>query len=688
MTIPTDVLFADDANAVAPVNEIGLGDIEGARAAPPLAEPEGPKLPPPIIDISPEAMTNVLMFLDEEIEELEQEQSEKLKQWASYEEAYRARTEPYKTEPFEGACSDVIPVIAMAVDPVVARLYTGIWKQDPVFKVKALKKSFVDIQESLSHWLEYYQRNKLKFARVAAPRMLEMAKLGTMAFKTVYDYEEYTHKGYDQANNWKVVDITSTKFKGPRVFGVPLGNLLFHPLHESVQDMYIIAERLKVRFDQLKVAEASGKITNVNKLLGQEDDERTELELTRMREEGHQEGTLARESTLDVYEIWFDYDVNGDGIPEKLVATYHKDTRTLLQLRYNWYFHQRKPYTIIPYTVTNDSLYGIGLAEVTLAFQNTITDWHQMATDNAYLSNIRMFIAKTDSKIEEVPRLYTGRVFFVDDPSKDFIPFAVGDIYPSTLLERQNLFGLVEKRTGVSDYMTGRESPIIGSRATATSTLALIEQGTKRVEQVLENIRVGLAEIVELCVYIWIQYGLDDLDDIVFGDDQIGKDLRKFFGSVSAENVDGAIAVDLTATDASGSRQVMQQMQLQIIQTMMMYLEKVLQAGEAAIMAQKNQVPEFAEMVKEVMKAARNMFHDLLTKYDIRNPEEYLPDLEEFINGPTQGSAVPPGPDGGPGGVGAQPGIPGPPGVPRGPAVPVPALPGGGGGPEGSPFTG
>src|SRR5262249_52525878 len=208
--------------------------------------------------------------------------------------------------------------------------------------------------------------------------------------------------------------------------------------------------------------------------------DRTQLE--RAREEAvDYKSTTRYVDDIVVYEIWCDYDIDGDDIPEHLVCTYHYASRTILQLRYNWYFNQEKPYTVIPYALSNESLYGIGICEMVKPFQDALTRWHRMASDNAYIANIRMFIAKKDSGIEETPRLYASRVFFVDDPSKDFIPFSLGDIYPSTLAERQNLFGLMEKRTGVSDYLTGRESPIIGSRATATSTLALIQEGTKRV---------------------------------------------------------------------------------------------------------------------------------------------------------------------------------------------------------------
>jgi hypothetical protein len=663
-------------NPYPPVSEPVIEDfVFSETLADPVPVIENP-YPDPIIPVEEDKLERFTIWLEQWLYELEASHAEKITEWADQEEAYRARVQGKKTFPFVGACNDVVPLIAMAVDPIHARLDTGIFKSDPVFSFKPLKKSVVDYVDPLSRWVEYYQKHKLGLRTICSPRLLECAKHGTMVLKTVYDRETYTIKTYDKS--WKVVSKEVTRFSGPRVAGISLNDFLFPPSYQHLQDCPIVAERIRTTYWDLKIAQASGKVTNCDKVLGQETLDKTELERERETSAKHTGSALADEK-LEIFEVWCDYDINGDGLPERLVATYHRPTRTFLQLRYNWYFHQRKPYTVIPYSITNDSLYGIGIAEMTKPFQSSITDWERLARDNGYLANIRMFIAKKESGIEQAPRLFSGRVFHVDDPSKDFIPFAGGDIYPSTLRERQNILGLAEKRTGVSDYLTGRESPIVGSRATATSTVALIQEGTKRVEEVLENVRQGLAEVIENCIYIWMQYGLDGLDDLVFGDDDLSVKLKEFFTTVDADNVAGAFAVSLTTTDAAGNRVVQQQTKLSILQVMMQYLEKLLQAGQAAVQSQQ-QMPQYSALVVEVMTAARRMFKDLLQTYEIRNPEDYLPDLEEFINGLAQGQSgagdiaglieqltagqgVPSGPPQAPG--------------PQGPSLPIP---GGGGG--------
>lgn len=673
----------ESGNGAAPGGVVALDDTDASPESQGLAVKPFPEA---VIPLSEEQRKDLTRWLDENLQNLRDAQQQKQQIWSDYEIAYRAYSEPYKTTPFEGASNLVVPVIAMAVDPIHARLDTGIWKQDPPVTVKALRKDVIPYTKSVEKFINYWLKHVVKMRQMSSPRMLECTKLGTMVFKTIYDREVYKIKTYDPKNDYKVIERTEVRFAGPRPIGISLGDFLFPPNYQFLQDCHMVAERIRTTYWKLKIMEASGKLKDVDKVKDQTTFNRTPIEDA--RELAAQHIGVARNDDIVVYEIWFDYDIDGNDLPEHLVCTYHPETQSILQLRYNWYFNQKKPYVLIPYTVTNDSLYGIGLCEMVFPFQQAITKWEQMAQDNAYIANIRMFIVKKESGIEEVPRLYAGRCFFVDDPRSDFIPFATGDIYPSTLSERQNLFGLVEKRTGVSDYLTGRESPIIGSRATATSTLALIQEGTKRVEEVLENFREGFGEIFLNCVSIWMQYGLEGLDELVLGDDKVADDVRKFFDIITQTNVYGTVGLDLTATDASGSRAALQQIQLQLIQVMMGYYEKLLEAMSIAIQMQAQGQQQAVDVIRDTAIAARKLFADLLHNYDIRNPEDYLPALEKYLGGPETNGGPPISGDaeGQPGGAPGQPSLPfarpvnaGP--LPAGPATPgigaggSPALP-------------
>lgn len=648
----------------------------------PQNEWEANPFPPAILPgLDAEKLDALRTFCDEWLETLKASQSEKQNEWAEIEKEYRARGTKAKDFPFKGASGNEIPLQAMAVDPIVARLDTGIFKQDPPFRAKALRKSLKDFVEPLERWINYYHKHVVPLRAVVAPRLVEFAKLGTMVLKTIYDRDEHTYMAYGK--DFKPEKKTTVNFTGPRILGISLGDFLFPPTYENLQDCPFVAERQRTTISALKVAEAQGKFKNVGDVeVSQSTVKRSVLEDARDEAAKHLPLMATPYGELEVFEIWCKYDINGDGLPECLVITYEPETRTFLQLRYNWYFHQKYPYTVIPYMQANDSLYGIGIGEMVKPFQAALTKWHQMAEDNAYLANIRMFVAKTNSpRIEDVPRLYPGRVFWVDNPKEDFLPFSAGDTYPSTLTQQQSVLGYAEKRTGVSDYLTGRESSVVGSRATATSTLALIQEGTRRVEQVVENLRAGLNEVNQNYCSIWGQYGLGEIDDLAFGEDVVKAKVEEFFTAiVPARPLKGAVAFELMATDAMTNRPAMQQLQLTLINLMSGYYEKALQAVQLGIQAKMQGLPNAAAAIEQVMTAAQTLFKDLLTKYEVPAPEDYVPDLTPYLRmgGPLEQNALsttsgPTGAGGLEGLLGAAGGLggmaPGPGMVPRAPTA-------------------
>ena len=670
---------------------VPLDDYEEVIGAPDeeeSSEVERPKLPKAMLNWSEKDKTELKIWLDGWLQDLKIAHDAKIAQWTEEETAYRALDQGPQNEPFVGAPGHVVPLIAMAVDPILARLDTGILKPSPVFQFKGLRKSMLKYVDAISQWVEYYQKYRMRLRKTMVPRLLECTKHGTMVLKVVQHREVCKGMHYDK--NYEVVDKAYESFFGPQIFGVGIKDFMFPPHYQYLQDCPIVVERQRITWEQLKAAELAEKIENVDAIKGLKNSSAlNELEQERADSANYNDPNTV-DKYYEIYEVWCDYMYKGKQY--KLFVMYHWDSHTILGLRLNYYFHQKKPYVLIPYSVTNDSLWGIGICEMVLAFQNMLTAWDRAAMANAMLANIRMFIARKDSDIEARPKLYTGRVFRVEDPSKDLIPFnGAADVYPSTLTERQNIIGLAEKRTGVSDYLTGRESPIVGNRATATSTIALIQEGTKRVEETLENIREGLSEAIEMCMSLWMQFGLGDIKDIVFAGDKTGDLLTEFFNQVDQDNINGKLGIDISATDAGNNRAVQQQTQLAIIQVMMNYLEKLVNVAQLAVQSMQ-QTPQLTELIGEVMTSARNMFSELLTRYDIRNPEEYLPDLERFLagigqgtpGGPTEGAAQPTNRFGlptSPGPIAASPGAGNTGNPPQGlPSPPVPAAPGSGGG--------
>lgn len=598
----------------------------------PHAEERAPSFPKAMITMGEEVKSRLTTWLAEQCQFNGDAFQEKIDKWAEEELAYRALPDPPKTKPFVGACREVIPAIAMAVDPIHARLDTATFKTDRIIRFRALDSNLTDSIDALERFTEYYLRYYLRLRQVLSPRLLESAKHGHLVLRIDYEDDTIPIITYERdiAGNWLKVKKNLTKCKGPKITGVPIQNFVYPPRFQHIQECPIVFERVWMTQDEIKTEVKRGRmIEPKDTTFTESNDARTTLD--EAREDSAQHHELQRTAGwVELFRFACRFDVDEDGFQESLLGIWDHNTQSIVQLRYNWYFHQKYPYVLIPYVVSDGDLAGPGLCEMILPFQRSMTDWHQQLWNNAYLANSRVVVRKREG-VETADPLawYAGKEYFADNPEVDVKILAMADVHRSGQEMMQNLMGYVEKRTGVSDYLTGRESPIVGSRATATSTVALIQEGTKRVEETLENLRVGISEAVEMCLYIFMQFGTNGLEKRIF-DDETSDKLITCLDKLKELHIGSSLTVELAATDASNNKAVQQQMQLALIQTFTVFYEKLITAAQTATQAAAVS-PALAELIGQLMTDAKALYNDLATKYDVRNPEEYLPDLSAFL---------------------------------------------------------
>lgn len=645
---------------------------------PPLPSPTEP-YPKPILELSKGRKDRLISYLQNNIRALLAKHAEQEQVYAAIEMAYRALPIEDDGFPFKGRATETIPIIASSIDPVHARLNTSINKQEPVLRVKPITPKMIPYAEALGTWVNFRRRHSLDMPRHTGPAYLELCKLGTTVFKTSYDHTEVTVTGYEQPG-WKVTRKKMTLHHGPKVRALSPADVFWPVGYTIAEELPMIVERQRFTPDELIVAadgdhpkldpEAVQQLVKTATLQS-----RTPVEAA--RDAASFDGPTIHEEVITVYEVWFEYDLQYDpedeksrrSAPEKLVATFDLEHNELLQLRYNWYFHQQHPYTIVPYTLVNGSLRGLGIGEMSLPVQEAITRWYRMSSDNAYLANIRMWAAPKGVLREQRLQTFAGRILNLNDPVKDLREIRMADVYPSTMQERSYLDQMNQRRTGSNDYMGGNESPVVGSRATATSTLALIQEGSRRVEEVTENLRRGERDIQLKCLSLDLQYGPGETFKRVFGDTETGRLLETFFASIDVEDLYEGIALELTATDSGGSQAARQQTYLAVTQQVVDYTTRMIELGQGAFQAANAGDENSAMLFVDALNAHRRALVEVLKANDIPAADEYLPDIandvaEALHAAQSRPPAPQPGgaPDGGgsPGaGVGGQPGGPG-----------------------------
>jgi hypothetical protein len=635
------------------------------------------------------------------------------RKWLKWLEQYRApASQPLKHFPFEGASNYVMPVTAIDVDQLYAKFVQTIHAPANLWTIEALNPNWSDAAKPIQDFLQWLDHAILRMEDVNKQALLELVKLGTCLYKIDWRFERRTVWSYDEKGDRIRAERTVSH---PIVDYVRLTDFLMPAYAYAIQadeqgGAPWVAEKHRSRIARLaSIADASEPyLPNYGKLAiqkirewltpAQSDYDSTVQDL-QFNHSGGGVGGLSFEkaigqatnhapsgnSTQPRDEVeWrevharFATDKEG-GSEDDIVVELHIPTRTIIRGTYLRYHHGMRPYEKAVYFPT-EGFYGIGVCEQTEMFQAADSDLFNYTHDNVLLGNATCLAAKQGSNIAPGEPIFPGRTFITDgNPKDELMPFQMGaGAYPGLDGLRTSLGFMGQKRTGVSDLNAGNINAL-PSRTPATSVQALLEEGARRPDLTLKDLRrcqsnIGLrvlqlvqqhAQLVEANGEKVLQASLS-----VLGDEAGIMVLEKL--GMPLESVEYGLGVALTATSATANKEVNKQAFMGLLQLQMQTAPAFIQLVMQAMQFQGTPIGQVA------LDSAQGMaftLKRLLEQFDIRNLNEVVPtipkDPVQAITDPTAALQLLPS------GSGAAAGAPDPSGMG---GVPGPAGAGGAGG--------
>jgi len=297
------------------------------------------------------------------------------------------------------------------------------------------------------------------------------------------------------------------------------------------------------------------------------------------------------------------------------------------------------------------------MAELDDWSQTTMTKLLNGQIDNVMVVNTRMYNAPLGSEIIPGEPIYPGKVWFTQ-PGESVGEIKLGDVYPSLPQTMSSILQWAEQRTGVSELRQGNITGL-PSRTPASTVLSILREGNKRFDMIVSNMRepfnemgrelmLNLAQFCPEDPITWERYFRatlgdeqaaefqDVLEEIRSGGDET---IEQFGIHVQAQS--GAANKEIEKQSFVGMLQLMSQIYPQILQTAQLVGDPAL-APDTALSAYKGGV---------------ELLTRLLERFDIQNPEQYLPNIQAISAVQEQQQAGGPGapaqqPLGGPGGAG------------------------------------
>jgi len=588
---------------------------------------------------------------------------------ADYRRAYRARPKvEVKSFPWPNASNVVIPLVAISVDAIVARFMKALLAAPDFCEVQIKRKEWEPLERGLRDWITSYVKTSGGRDRLRA-LFHDTALLGDGFVKPLWTEEVRQYHAYDPAGN--VVEQNIPGFTGVKWHIVPADDVVAPTGFDEWDQFPWFALEYRHTWPELQKLGETGFYTNVDKLkpfLGLRPDTRVQVALENQQLSPTQSGGSNSPSDVAVvFELTGIFELPGPRDAEtgeageplyaECIICYHRESRTLLRRKYNPYFGKARHFVRVPFLMLPHEPFGIGIAEMSVPFQEELSTVHNQIIDAATAANAGIFITTPDSSLGKNPQIFPGKVVVTENPDKDVRVVHLSDASPVLHGMMQEILHMNEARTGVSVYNLGMESGIVGSRATATGTTALISQGNLRFGMSIDDIRAAIEELLYLTIQQEQQFrpeGLQLPDGTVV--------------PLPPGDVRTGVGLKLALTSESFNKDIEIQTFQLLLQMLNEYYARFMQA--AALIMNPAYPPQMKAAMIQVMTGAHSVMKRLVERFDVENIDEIVPHILSTIQAMIGsingfGSLTPGGPppgaggqvQGGPGqmGPGAQP---------------------------------
>ena len=591
---------------------------------------------PKLLNLDKETENSLLTYLSDEMTRHDMERQDAIQILLDQQKDYWAEPSLKKRKfPFLGASNLVIPLNAIAAESVQARVMTTVWASTPVVAVNIRNPEFSKGEHPLENYLDYELRHNMHARNMMNSSCFETVKYGTGIAKS--DYLRLVKKAVRHNAAGEREEFPVVIRDGATLDSVAYANFLMPNHAQDPQTAPWCGENMTNTPFGVKNLEESGlfypgtfeRLTDFFRSRS-----RTGTSLERKFTAGQEdlEGTAAIfPELIDFRLLYLSFDVDDDKKLEEIVVWYHHDSRFLMGARYNWNDDLRRPYRIVQYIPVEHRWRGLGVSKQNAQFQKEVTTIHRQRLDNATIANMRMFKINRLSGYGPKEPIFPGKMWFLDDMTH-IETIQLGEVYSSSFSNEQSAVLYSQQRTGVNEVILGM--PQVGTPGTATGDLARIQEGNKKFDFSMDNIRDWLS-ILTMDAFLNIkQFGPRNPEYFLHAEG--GAEVLKILGQ-SISDIRKGVLFEVKAAGQSQNRLLdrnnWQQIGALTNQYYVAMIQLAMQAGRSDLVSL---------ILNKGMIAATEVMKQVLESFDVRSINRILVvEVEELLG---QAKLLPPGP--------------------------------------------
>jgi len=596
------------------------------------------------IDFSEGEKTRLIDYIHRELNEALDEHNDREYRLLEWDKAYAGEPKQAKRNfPWPGAANVEIPLIGITVDSIVARIINTVFAMEPFWTIRGLNKNTDKMARPLQDYIEWSRRHEFDLYKAVRSNVIELVKYGWSWYK--YGWEVYTKPQYITGPDGLAVRKDEV-IRRPNIYHVLNRDVITQAGVEDEVQAEWLCHRVRLTDNQMRLRQFDGVYAfDLDKTIKMKEDA---SEYHESLKPSRMSSTHGVEKLNTIYEVYVEWPYLDD-VPVPIVIAYHRETRQVGRAVFNAY--PFRPLKKIKFIEREGQLEGMGIAKRLWQLQEELSTLHRQQIDNSTLANTRFFVGRRNV-VRSNTQIWPGRVLLVNDPSKDLIPYQMGDIYQSQGMLESRALAYSERASGVSDYQLGRESSTAGSRATATSTLALIQEGNRRFDLNIRDMRESLSHVGRDIILLNQMFRPKGIAYFVQGQDgQYTEALLNLPPEFSVAK----LAVELTATTATINKEIEKQGLMGLLGIVNQYYEKLIQVG---LLVMNPQIPpEVKDLAVRSAEGAKYLLERIVQTFDVKAIDTIIPGLVNDANAEIGGADR--GPAGAPanGGMGNVPGL-------------------------------
>ncbi len=525
-----------------------------------------------------------------------------------------------KNYPLEHSSNVVVKLIKIYSDQVIARIYQGITQTQPRWTVRELNKKFAQACAPYERYIDWNSKNTWNQDAFLLPYIQDCVKLGT-----AIGYNDFVNEPVVRYNDQlQQTEIVGNR-KGPRPRWVPREDFLIPVGFNDLQESPWIAHRSWYSWDLLEQMSYRGTIQDIDKLVGNSDDE-DEMRVER-RKYQNQVITPQPDDRFGLWApwwVWFRRDLDRDGWPEQYVMLVHPKTEAILRLVANPSPSSTRPYFKASFVSVQGEFDGIGIPEDVEMLQEEVSTIHNQRRDSAHLGNMLMYIAKMAGQLPDTIRPKNGLVIKTPGGADDIREFrpSIG-VVPIDMAEEDSVMRLAAMTVGMNDVDLGKISSPVG-RAAATSIMALMQEGARRFDLNVTQIRAALTEQAHQVTELWQVYGLPGPDETGSPEQVLDEEDAVLVRALLEQpaSLRGIINIQLNASTAAVNREVEKQSNMQLMALVQQHGQMV--AQQASLIINPVTPPEIKAILVKTIEGLETTLKKTFQSFDAFDLESVL----------------------------------------------------------------